>query len=49
MSFEFVSATQNLELKTHDFRNGGCSSMAERFTVDEDVAGSSPVSHPNVE
>jgi hypothetical protein len=27
-------------------RYGGCSSMAECLTVDQDVAGSTPVSHP---
>ncbi len=27
---------------------GGCSSMAEHLTVDQDVAGSSPVSHPTM-
>jgi hypothetical protein len=29
------------------FENGGCSSMAERLTVDQEVVGSSPISHPN--
>lgn len=27
-------------------RHGACSSMAERLTVDEEVAGSKPVRHP---
>ena len=27
--------------------HGGCSSMAECLTVDQDVAGSTPVSHPD--
>jgi hypothetical protein len=28
--------------------HGGCSSMAEHLTVDQGVAGSSPVSHPSL-
>ena len=27
---------------------GGCSSMAERLTVDQDVEGSKPFSHPGM-
>ena len=39
------SYTSDLEVP---LPRGGCSSMAEHLTVDQDVVGSSPISHPSL-
>ncbi len=35
-----------MESVLKSYLHGGCSSMAERLPVEQDVAGSTPVSHP---